>query len=376
MSIVTTTLYDCYDNIIGLSKTECECDDPKGDFTLSYNTSLSGLFLDELSPLTMIRGLESCENGDLWEIMDNARERGIKEFVRDGFQELMKHRKLRQNKWSGGIGKRRATLDRTITETYAGVHFFCKSMKNGTITIDKIYTNFNFTGVVTLWVYNNKNELLGTYALNAVEDTFTENDITDLELPMWDDFVDNLEYFFVYALGANAPRDNQLGCNTCASGRPQFAPNRPYFYKTHTEKNGWANYVMIGGFETNTLEFEELRHGGSGYMNGLSFDAEFKCNAHEIFCMEEMDFEADPLAISIASAIRLKAAYFLGEDILASNLNYWTIIKREFLIVQMNKWEEKYKETIEYIAKKLPMTKTDCWMCDDDNRLSRETIYA
>lgn len=373
MSIITSDLYDCYENIIGLSKTPCTCEDPKGDFTLSYNTSESGIFLDELAPLNMISGLEKCE-WDLWEIMDYARDQGIRGFVRDGFQALQQIRKLRRNAWSGGIGKRRATADRLLTDVYAGVHWFVKSVKSGTIKITKIYTLFNFTGNVTLWVYDQFNTLHATYVLNTVEDTFTENDITDLELPMYSEWTDNIEYFFVYTVGANLPRNNTLGCTGCTRNAPTFSPNRPGFYGTYTERNGWANYVMIGGFETDTLEFEINTYGGNNYMNGLGFEAEFRCNIHELFCMTELDYESDPLAVSIAFAIRYKAAIILADMIFASGLNHWSLINREYLAVEQKSWQAKYEEIVTYIANKVPITRNDCWQCDDDDVLVRKPI--
>jgi len=53
MSILTTSLYDCYEYIIGLSRTKGSCFDPKTGFEIDYNTSYSGLYLDEILPLRM-----------------------------------------------------------------------------------------------------------------------------------------------------------------------------------------------------------------------------------------------------------------------------------------------------------------------------------
>ena len=377
MSIITSDLYDCYENIIGLSRTECTCEDPKGDFELSYNTSLSGIYLDELAPINMIIGLEGCEK-DVWEILNRARENGVKDFVSDAFQVLMKRRKLRQNAWSGILGRRKQTKDRSIQTTYAGVQMFCKSVKSGTVKITKIYTLFNFTGNVTVTVYNNFNENLGSYLLNTVADTLTENDITDLELPLFTQWADNLTYYFTYTLGANQPRDNTLDCSNCNQNMnaPSFIPNRPHFHRSQTETHGWANYLQVGGFETNELEFEENSPGASCYMNGLVFDLELKCNIHELFCIDALDFRTDPLALSIAHAIRIKAAILLANDIFTSKLNYWNMINREYLANEQKQWEETYKDMLEHIAKKVPLTRNDCWTCDDDDIIMRKMIPA
>ena len=134
MSLIVSSLYDCYDYIIGLSRTECTCYDPKGDFTLDYNTSLSGLYLDELEPLKSLASLEKCED-DVWEIMDRSREDGIIAFVKDATRELMKWNKLRTQPYTGVIGRRTNTRDRGITNTYAGVHIIAKDIKAGSLTL-------------------------------------------------------------------------------------------------------------------------------------------------------------------------------------------------------------------------------------------------
>ena len=78
---------DCYENIIGLSRTECTCydDDKPADF----DTSESGLYLDELEPLDQLEGLDNCEKGSVWEAMEKARENAVRFFIQDTNSKLL-----------------------------------------------------------------------------------------------------------------------------------------------------------------------------------------------------------------------------------------------------------------------------------------------
>lgn len=376
MSIITSSLYNCYDYIIGISATECDCYNPKGDYALDFNTSYSGLFLDELASLGGFFSLGSDCNGTLWEIADNCRTQAIKIFVSNVGQEILKRAKLKQRPFYGIMGRRKHDSDRSITETYAGVQWYCKAIKSGRVTIKKIHTLFSQTGTIDLMVYNNFNELITTLTLNTTQDTFTENDITDLELSLYSDYIDNLQYFFVYQVAGNQPRNNELSCIGCTRRKLTFNPNRPYFNWSQSDRNGWANFVMCGSVVTNTLEFMDTEYGGNDYMNGLIFDVEFQCNYGEVLCMDEFDFVSDPLAISTALAIRYKAAEIFADKIFAShnNFGFGKLVNREDLATNQGEWRASYKELVEYIGKKADINKNDCFVCDDFNRIGRDYI--
>lgn len=377
MSIIASTLYDCYDYIIGLSRTDCTCEDPKGDFLLDYNTSYSGLFIDELEPLSVLAGLENCED-DVWEIMDRARENAVKTFVSDASREVIKNAKLRVQPWTGVIGRRTNTRDRALTTTYAGVHIYCKKIVGGNITLKKFYTAFNFTGNVTVTVVDNLGTTWGSYVLVATEDTWVENDITDLELPLWNDLVDNVEYFIYYTRGANQPRNNDLCCN-CKNALT-FNPNRPCYIRGHEDAYRWADSIMVGGFDTSDISrFDDItfNYGGSNFMNGLNIEADMNCDFGMGLCDTAMNFESDPLAIATALAIQYKSAEILADWIESSpNMDYSKMVNREKLAKEQLVWIVKYTELIEYIGLNTDITKTDCLACKDNIQINKGTIFS
>lgn len=379
MSIIdVSSLYDCYDYIIGLSRTECECYDPKGTHTLDFNTSYSGLYIDELQPLKVLSSLEKCEE-DVWEALNKARENAIKLFVSDGSRELLKHNELRVQPYTGVIGRRRNTADRAITSTHAGVHIVCKKIVGGQLTLKKIYTAFNFTGTVAVTIADNIGNTWGPYTLNTTADTWVENDIVDLEFPLWNDLVDNLEYFIYYTVGANQPRNNEL-CADCKGCRLLFCGNRPYYIHGHADAYRWADSVMVGGFTTSDItRFDDItyNYGGNNFLNGLNLEIDMDCDFGLTLCRDSMNFLSDPLAIATAEAIRFKAAELLADWIFASPaMSYTSLIKKENLATEQADWIKKYTERIEYIGMNTDITKTDCLSCKDNQPIRKGTILS
>jgi len=377
MSIIPITLYDCYDYIIGLSRTECDCWDPKENFTLDFNTSYSGLYMDELWPLRSLASLEKCEQ-DVWDAMNQSRENAIKYFVSDASRELLKHNELRVQPYTGVIGRRRNTADRSISNTYAGVHIVCKKIVGGQLTLKKIYTAFNFTGVVSVTVADNIGNTYGPYTLNTTADTWVENDITDLELPLWSDLVDNLEYFVYYTIGANQPRNNEI-CGDCPKSL-LFCSNRPTYLLGHSDPYKWADSVMVGGFTTDDItEFDDITkdYGGNNFLNGLNLEVDIDCDFGLGLCKDSLNFLSDPLAIATAKAVLYKSGELLADLIFGSpNMSYTKLINRESLMKEQALWVEKYTELIEYIGLNTDITKTDCLKCKDNTPIRKGTIYS
>lgn len=377
MSIIPSSRFDCYSYIIGLSRTPVDCYDPKTNHLLDWNTSYSGLYLDELQPLNRIESLEK-QSTTVWDLLNRARENGIQQFVRDGQAALMKEYQLRSQPFKGIVGRLKAKKDRAITDTYAGVQFYCKDYKGGILTINSIGTIMNYTGTVDVMVYDNLGTLHETVTLNTTEDTLNLNALTTpIELPLHNDYIDNLRYYFVYKLtGTEQPRNNDLSCN-CGNFRPVFNPNIPYYTKSYGGRYGWANYVMVGGSEMDDLDFDETDYGASQYMNGLIFDIEVKCHIAGILCYDELDYEADPVAISMAYAVQYAAGINLMEQFFSDpRLNLTKIVDREYIAVRQKEMQEKYDEHIEYIAKTIDINKTDCLTCRNHQHVNRKPMIV
>lgn len=376
MSLIPNPQFDCYDYIIGLYRGTCECFDPKDPYELDYNTSNSGLYLNELHPLNNLMGLENCENDHLWELMNRARERAIINFVTDTNAMLSQEYRLKYRPYTGIIGRVRHKTDRNIAKTYAGVVLRCNPIESGEFVLTGISTIFSYTGTVTVTVYDNMNNNLGSYVLNTTADTITPNTLaTELSLPLFSDYVDSLEYYLIYTVGGQ-PRDNDLSCN-CGQFKPQYDLVHPYYTKVKPKEYGWANYVMAGGVETNSLDFMNEPKSGNSQMNGLVLHVEFRCKVGETLCKDELDFIGDPIAGAIAHAILYKAGYILSDMILTTNeINRQTMMNREQLVSFQKEWIEKYNAMITYIVQNVDVSESDCFECRDHYQINRAGILA
>ena len=93
-------MFECYENIIGVSETECLCYPDKP----IDSTSNSGLYLDDLEGLETVTELGDCTTGNVWEIGQKAINEAIKCFVADSNALLLNRFKTVLKKYSGLLG--------------------------------------------------------------------------------------------------------------------------------------------------------------------------------------------------------------------------------------------------------------------------------
>lgn len=342
---------DCFDYIIGLSRSSCNC---YSDRPVDFDASLSGLYMDEFSPLDQLKGLENCENGSVWDKMANARENAIRFFISDMNSKLQKKYLLKRKPYKGTIGNKTFTEDRILVNSYNGIRVFCSDIISGYMKIKKINTIFNSTGAFNLFIYNNMNELITTVSLNTVADLYTQNTV-NIELPLHSDFVNNLEYYFVYS--GITPKNNTL---ECACGK------HSHFNKTESQRFKWADFIQVSGFDTDSLDFIELSHSHSIYLNGLILEVELYCKLNDLFC-SEWDFDTDPINASVAYAIAFKATEICLKSIISStDLSRETMVNAETIEKFMMDYSQKYEDKTADILEEVDITKNDCLMCRDE----------
>ena len=93
----------CFENIIGLSRTDCECVE---DRPVSAGTSASGLYLDELEGLSirLADTKRDCGESSLWTMMARARENAVKDMVSDILACLNREAAIRRRSGSAIVG--------------------------------------------------------------------------------------------------------------------------------------------------------------------------------------------------------------------------------------------------------------------------------
>lgn len=357
----------CFTYIIGLSRTNCACFEYPADAAISD----SNLWLDELEPLnsTLVKGRGDYEKGGLADLMYNAREQAILAFNSDIVKELLKNNEFNKSFYTGGIGRACYTNDLTINDTYAGLRMLCSCVKDGYIHITNIRTIFSTTGTIDLMVWNNLGELINTFTLNVTVGTYEDNAI-DLSLPMYSDYIDNLEYYFIYDATGQIPKNISLNC-LCGG----WVPDSPCFNSCN---KGWEQWVMIGGMTRDDLNFSDcpLSYPCNQYTNGLLLNVEFKCDVWKLICRDQLDFTYDNFTFKYAEVVRLKGGELLTTSLLGSpEINRYTTMNRETLASARSLFIEQYAEKMQWLGENIDVTKNDCLNCKEPTGIRKQTIW-
>jgi len=347
----------CLENIIGLSRTTCDCYN-NGKPT-DWNISNSGLFLDELDglELKMIAADVECGDEDIWNKMDRAVENSKLTFRKDFMKCVGGTTAAKRKAFYGSIGLKEWTKSIVVGTDYLGVRLMTSNIKGGEFTLKGIKTLMDTTATFTIEVYNNLqvSPLLVLPNINAVADVITENTFIEdplLTFPLYSEECDELEYYILYKpAGAFAPRNNQTSCG--CSTRPEW------------EK--WAD--VQGSTGDDLLERESWLSDKNA--NGLFLDLSFNCNSSELICggtNAMIDFNNDEKAMVTAHAIRYEAGRSLIDNILGTgNINRYTMLPSETLWNLRNHFVERYEEMIAYLCQEADISENDCLMCDDKN---------
>jgi len=364
--------FPCYDNIIGLYQGTCDCYDPA---PTDFNESDSGLYISDLLEPKLIDGLLNCDQGaSIWDLMEIVRDLSIRYFIADSNALLLKNNKLKRTPYYGGLGTSTYTKDLTITNGYyAGVRIISPLIRSGFLKIKKIGLLLNTTTALNLVIYDRTGTVLHTIALNATANVHTINTLaTAIELPLYDSYLDYIEYFFVYQIAGFEPKNN--GVFTCSTCQKTIFGWMDWGY---SQRHPWHSWINIGGFTSNGLPDFDSTAQGTQMLNGLTFDIELGCRVNEVFCQDQLDFEGNTLAQAMAIAIqKLSGALFVEKILLSTNLNRNIMINREELTAKAVEWRDVYKEMIDYIVSNIDIEANDCFECKDVVEMIKVGIFS
>lgn len=369
-------MYKCYDYIFGFSQHDCECNDEgRPD---DYNKSLSGLFLDDLAPITQFLSGSPC-NGDIWQAFKDARTEGIKRLVADSNALLAKKYRLKRKPLADtALGTIKARDLATVDKNYTVTILSCSPIRSGYMTITNIGAVFSSTGAIQVDLYDNEVGFLQSIPLNTVSNKHTRNDV-NIELPLHSKYVGAKEYYFVVQYDAdNAPKDNLIKC-ACGGWTPEYNKAAPYYYNIGAKKSAaWSDYVMVGGTTINSIsDLDELPDRVGNEMYGLVLEVKAGCNVSEVLCKDSLDFKGNPLALSLAFAARFATALELAKKIQTSTeLTRANMIDGDIWDAAVEDWDAMYNEHINYIVNESDRSGTDCLGCKDIIKMTTKGLFA
>lgn len=357
---------NCYTTAVGLASCACPCLTDQAPE--NYNTSDSGLYITDLSPLNALDGLDDCNTpGNLWEVLADCRDRAIRSFIAATNSLLAQTNRMSRERYVGGIGQIKGRNVVTPAGTYAGVRIRCAPVKSGTLYIEKIGGVFDTSGTVNVKIYNQFNTQLGTvggYNITTVAGQHAQVTV-GLSLPTWTEWADVAEYFISYTVNpSNLPRENKVTCG-CGGFNPLFNTTTPYDDRAKNDR-AWTAWLKVGGWTGDSLtDFDEISNEvtASTYTYGLTLQVRLECDPGAALCSGTLNF-SDPLALSMAEAIQYKAACLVADKILtATGISRYNLINRETLIEAKKAWNQAFIETTQYIAANADPKLAGCMEC-------------
>lgn len=356
MSVILTD--NCLENIIGLSRTECNC------FTVPVNESDSELYLDEVEGLNLVQidSAADCTAGSLWDLMRKAREEAIKSYKTDLAAKLVTLYKPKRKNFNGVIGRDDRQSNESISNI-AGVQILCAPVKNVVLVIKRLGLLFSQTGTVDISIYSNISTTPEVVynGLNTEANQVKWNTVQPVTLPLYTTEKEYIIYYIVYTNPGFSPKSNHL---RCCSVNLQFSCSSPQFNISQNDArylwNQWANVSGVNGADIDTVK-ESDGFVDKGY--GLLIDAEIKCNLKELSC-NDTDYNNSEIALTMAYAVRYRAAQFLAEYILSSgNINRFTMLDRERIYGKRNDYSREYLSRLQFIAENMNWQDTGCLDC-------------
>ena len=365
-------MYDCYNNIIGYSNHDCPClaDGRPAD----YNNSLSGLYLDGLANISAL--LQGDCDKNVWTSLSDCYDRGIKRFFSES-NALLGHSFALKREPLGNqiIGQIKAKNTYSSDKNYGVVRIACNPIRGGYFTLNSLGTLFQTTGATDIMLYDNVDGFLETFEVDTTANKHKVNAIAK-QYPLHSKYVECLEYYLVFLFdSANMPKRNKVDCGCRTTLR--FDYGKPY-YGTGIRSAPWTEYVMVGSTEIDDLsELDDLPAVSTNLMIGIVLDLSFGCKVNEVVCKDGLDFVGNHLAMSIAHAILYAIGAEVGQEVLKNtDLVPQGMLDRDIWEENVEEWNTKYTEHINFLIPKINIQANDCFTCKDVLGLTRAGLFA
>lgn len=346
----------CYNNIIGLSRTDCEC---RTTMSTEYAVSDSGYFIDELEGmnLKLIDAIADCDSGSLWKIMETAKENAIKDFKSDVIAAIMLRARVTRKKFIGEIADL-TKVNSTVSlpeKPYLGAKMMTADVVGGVIKVKAVGLFFNQNTNMVLSLYKLGNPTaIGMWNVEGTANSHTIVYFPEpVVLPMAANTSQNNTYYWIFQRPSGVMSYNtKIHCGCGGDGfKPYYDEIRPMF-ESSVNKHGrnWADWIQWTGVNgTDLTKLENFVK--TDTTNGLTFLIETSCDAGTTICNEAFDYESNPYAVVAAKAIQYRAGYHLVFKIKTTEEpSRYALLSGEDMVILMNTYAKRYKERIQYLA--------------------------
>lgn len=378
--------WGCFEEVIGLSRTDCECF--TDSMPLEASNSASGLYLDELPGLNLKKlfAAADCEN-DAWDILTKAREhatRRMKEDILRGVraETIWKRPPVRADKIGDDSNSSKSV---SLTKTYHGMMVKLADHVGGTATVKRIGTRMKFTGSITVNVYElDSSTPIHTETLTCTANQTVWTTVSDWELPMNAEGSRNKWYWFLWEpSGGQQAANVRMHCG--CGGKATWNEGNPW-YESGVNVNGWmwSRWAMISGTAGDDLSTrEDWSTNNATY--GLLLDIDFKCDQMSAICDGAPDYEFDPIQAAIAHGIRYAAGVYVLDHVAAGSAVDRDALLGDVAVGKMRQdYERQYGLRSDWIVEQLTKppegpksgvnTYSDCFTCSMADQPKIKTI--
>lgn len=339
------------ENIVGLSDIDCICTDsgkPAG-----AGDSLSGLFITDELPLSLIQTIEGCEIPNFWNEIVKQRTRATLNVYDDLITKIRAEYKEKNVPCNSYIGDFSFGNVNSFGEQYQGIKLSDFRMIKGCMILKGISTSFGFSGTIDVSLYSNQSttalftETLTTNAGNKVDNVFT----TPYEIPTDIEGCDDLEYYFVYDNANGQSKDNNCHCGC-------------------SKRKCWEKQVSATGITGNDLTNIESWSEVPKKCNGLVLNIEFVCKEDSI-CNGGINYDTT-YGRNIAKLVNLSASLELLKKLYNSGINsVYDAICKEDLDSFMFDLSNRYDELLESTYSQIDLSNSSCYMCSNGVKIAR-----
>ena len=382
------SILPCLDNIIGLSKTTCNCWDASKpiDFN-SLNASSSGLYVAEPSgiPLRWTNSAADCENGGIWQLLIDAREKAVRGFIADylALQQKVKEEQFDPFNFIGDKYFAKFNPEPTI-DLFASVWIEPYRLRGAKLTIVSIDIAFanGIAGIVNIpiSIYSSLDLstpiATATAAVNSINQYFTATFLTPVTIDLGlirDDLNERLYFVYEIPIGTQAVLNNTYIIPCCGGS------------KGKEKENPYLQIMCLGGVQSSTILNLTSPTSSTATMQGLIINASLECDYYSWLCNLSQTPNAAyninngktlRLGMGLADGLQAGAIMHLANAILMSGrINHFSmVLEDKQLYAIRGHYAKIYETAIKNMVYFMPASVTDCLKCATDSRIMKNEI--
>lgn len=326
----------CFGNIIGTS---------------NGTESDSGLYITDLEAIATIQGLILGNTElDIETKLGDARRIAILRLNTDLLTLMLRYAKARES-MSIILGSK--SFSAPLVEIgKSGLRIVCRKVKDAEIVLRGITTVFSQTGTTKVYIASNYSDTIHEIDVDTVANKQKVNTFDEaIVLPLFDMNAEGCVEYYIYHNNDLTPLNTKIQCSTCTAFR--FDASHPSW-----SLYGHKQYINVAGFNG---EIANLSSSGQNSAKGLQLVMDIRCRVDKAICRDKIDFQANPMAMAMATAIQYNAASVVVWDLIRTpGLNRVLMGDIESFKDAATYYGRKYTDMVKFISKNMTI-ESDCF---------------